>query len=121
MLKNHSIQYSIQKNFNPIHSNFIHLKSSQNIHSKIYSFKVKPIQKIIHLKFRAAPKTKNTFIGENFPKSLKFGLKNAIFGVILGVFWAGLGLALDNIYRKFYRTLNNAKKKRSIQYSIQFF
>ena len=27
-----------------------------------------------------------------------------------GVFWAGLGLALDNIYRKFYRTLNNAKK-----------
>jgi len=41
---------------------------------------------------------------------LKFGLKNAIFGVILGGFWAGLGLALDNIYRKFYRTLNNAKK-----------
>ena len=28
--------------------NFIHLKSSQNIHSKIYSFKVSPIQKIIH-------------------------------------------------------------------------
>ena len=27
-----------------------------------------------------------------------------------GGFWAGLGLALDNIYRKFYRTLNNAKK-----------
>ena len=30
--------------------------------------------------------------------------------MILGGFWAGLGLALDNIYRKFYRTLNNAKK-----------
>merc|ERR1712001_478529 len=27
-----------------------------------------------------------------------------------GGFWAGLGLALDNIYRKFYRMLNNAKK-----------
>ena len=24
--------------------------------------------------------------------------------------WAGLGLALDNLYRKFYQTLNNAKK-----------
>ena len=30
-------------------------------------------------------------------------------------------VALGDRYRKFYQTLNNAKKNHSIQYSIQFF
>ena len=43
-------------------------------------------------------------------KSLKLRVKECNFWGDFGGVWAGLGLALDNIYRKFYRTLNNAKK-----------
>ena len=61
------------------------------------------------------------------PSKLPFisnNLSNLLHGVLgfwgFGVFWAGLGLALDNIYRKFYRTLNNAKKSFNSIFNLIF-
>ena len=63
---------------------------------------------------------KKSFIEEIFSKSLKFWLKKCNFWGAFGGVWAGLGLALDNIYRKFFRMLNNAKETFNSIYNSIF-
>ena len=48
--------------------NFIHSKSSQNIHSKNLFIQSLAHSKINHLKFREPPKEKTLFWGKTFPK-----------------------------------------------------